>query len=272
MASLSVIKDATKPLDTSNWISSDRKPPASKLEQEESIKNHEKGTKSTSAQPVPEDMDVDAAIQESIPWTEVKHQKRLISDGEQPDILESTLKKVKVTINIRVPKDTENFSPAKLHIDTLHAIHKHDESAIFFNSSGDKKVNIKASLNQTQYKDLFKPVEKRVGRGPVTISISHEICITCKASDLKESIFPHLKKNKIFLYFNPKPGLEHFSAIGVLFGPNPDFTWRDSLADLLIDTMKSAITQDEIAILGTTSDGKPKILLSLNIQKIGLNA
>jgi hypothetical protein len=58
--------------------------------------------------------------------------------------------------------------------------------------------------------------------------------------------------------------LEHFSAIGVLFGPNPDFTWWDSLADLLIDTMKSAITPEEIEILEKTSDGKPKILLSLN--------
>jgi hypothetical protein len=100
MASLSVIKDATKPLNTSNWISSDRKPTARKQEQEEAIKNHENLAKSTSAQPVPEDMDVDAAIQESIPWTEVKHQKKNNSDADPPDILESTLKKVKVTINI----------------------------------------------------------------------------------------------------------------------------------------------------------------------------
>jgi hypothetical protein len=274
MASLSVTKDATKPLDTSNWISLDRKPPAKATEKEKAIKSQDSSAKSTTAvQPVPEDMDVEAAIQESIPWTEVKHQKKNNSVEDQTtDPMESTLKKVKITINIRVPKDTNDFSPAKLHIDTLHAIHKHDESAIFFNNSGDKIVNIEANLNQTQYKDTFKPVEKRVGRGPTTISISHDICTTCKTSDIKEAIFPYLKKNKIFIYFNPKPGLEHFSAIGVLFGPNPDFTWRDSLADLLIDTMKTAILQEEIKLLGTTSDGKPKILLSLNIQKIGLNS
>jgi hypothetical protein len=272
MASLSVIKDATKPLDTSNWISSDRKPPAKATEKEKAQNSHETSEKSANANPVPEDMDVDAAIQESIPWTEVKHQKKNSSNEEPTPTLETTLKKVKVTINIRAPRDLDQFSPAKLHIDTLHAIHKHDESAIFFNHSGDKKVNIEAGLNQTQYKDTFKPVEKRVGRGPTTISISHDICITSKASDIKEAIFPYLKKNKVFLYFNPKPGLEHFSAIGVLFGPNPDFTWRDSLADLLIDTMRSAITKEEIDILGTTSDGKPKILLSLNIQKVGLNS
>jgi hypothetical protein len=80
-----------------------------------------------------------------------------------------------------------------------------------------------------------------------------------------------LKKHKIFIYFNPKPGLEHFSAIGVLFGPNPDFTWRDDLAELLIDTMKSEITDEESEKIGKTSDGKPKIILSLNIQKIGLS-
>jgi hypothetical protein len=80
-----------------------------------------------------------------------------------------------------------------------------------------------------------------------------------------------LKKNKIFIYFNPKPGLEYFYAIGVLFGPNPDFTWRDELADLLIDTMKSEINEEESILIGKTSDGNPKIILSLNIQKIGLS-
>jgi Holliday junction resolvase RusA-like endonuclease len=229
-------------------------------------------------------MDVDTAIQESIPWQEVKNRKAspvtAIVDNDSDnqttkensiEIPESTLKKVKVTINIRVPKDTEGFSPAKMHIETLHEIHKFDESAIFLNSEGAKQVNIEANIPAKQYKEIFKPMEKRIGRGPTSISISHDICITRKAAEIKEDIFPYLKKNKIFLYFNPKPGLEHFSAIGVLFGPNPDFTWRDSLADLLIDTMKAAITPEETDILGKTNDGTPKILLSLNIQKIGLS-
>jgi hypothetical protein len=36
--------------------------------------------------------------------------------------------------------------------------------------------------------------------------------------------------------------------------------------------MKSEITPEESEILGKSSYDKPKIILSLNIQKIGLNA
>lgn len=203
-------------------------------------------------------------------WTEVKRKKDPKS-GEA-ELLELTMKKVKVTITIRVPKDTTNFTPAKIHIDALHEIHKHDESMMVFNHAGDAKINIETALTEAKYKATFQPVEKRIGRGPVTISISHDICLTRKASTIKEEIFPFLKKNKVFIYFNPKPGLEHFSSIGVLFGPNPDFTWRDELAGLLIETMKTEISDDEKAILGTTNDGKPIIILSLNIQTVGSNA
>jgi hypothetical protein len=217
-----------------------------------------------------DDTPIAKVLEESTPWTEVNRKKE--AKVESPEIVELSLKKVRVTITIRVPKDTANFSPAKLHVDTLHEIHKFDESLIIFNNDGDKKVNIEANLTDAKYKETFNPVEKRIGRGSVSsISMSHDICISSKAADIKEAIFPFLKKNKIFIYFNPKPGLEYFSAIGVLFGPNPDFTWRDELADLLIDTMKSEINDDESKIIGTTSDGKPKIILSLNIQKIGLS-
>jgi hypothetical protein len=235
MASVPVVTNITKPLDTSNWTNHDKRNDAMTKEQREAAKNFKKSIKK---KPSPMDMDVDAAIQESMPWKEVKSRKdnssavnqeneskEIAQQEDVEDIAKSKLKKVKVTITIRVPKEIDNFSPAKMHIDMLHAIHKHDESAIFFNSTGDKKVNIESSLSEKQYKDSFNLVEKRVGRGPVSISISHDICVTCKASEIKEAIFPYLKKNKIFIYFNPKPGLEHFSAIGVLFGPNPDFTW-----------------------------------------------
>jgi hypothetical protein len=216
-----------------------------------------------------DDTPIAKVLEESTPWTEVNRKKD--AKVESTEITESTFKKVKVTITIRVPKDTTDFSPAKLHVDTLHEIHKYDDSLIVFNNHGDKKVNIEANLSEAKYKETFQPLEKRVGRGPISISMSHDICVTSKTADIKEAIFPFLKKNKIFIYFNPKPGLEYFSAIGVLFGPNPDFTWRDELADLLIDTMKSEINEEESKIIGTTKDGKPKIILSLNIQKIGLS-
>jgi hypothetical protein len=126
-------------------------------------------------------------------------------------------------------------------------------------------------MPEARYKEMFKPVEKRQGNSISTISISHDIYLTGKTNECKEAIFPFLKKNKIFLYFNPKPGLEHFTAIGVLFGPNPDYTWRDQLADLLIDTMKTEITQREIEQIKVTADNKPKILLSLNAQTLGMS-
>jgi hypothetical protein len=114
-------------------------------------------------------------------------------------------------------------------------------------------------------------MEKAHNSGIVTVSISHYILLTKNAGRCKEAIFPFIKKNKIFIYFNPKPGLEHFTAIGVLFGPNPDYIWRDELADLLIETMKAEITQDEQGKIGTNDDGKPKLLLSLNTQTLGIN-
>jgi hypothetical protein len=173
------------------------------------------------------------------------------------------------TFAVRVPKDTTNFSPAKLHIEALHEIHKHDESIIVFDYSGKEKVNFEIAMTDTKYKETFHPVEKRIGRNPGWISISHEIFLTIKTSECKEKIFPFLKKNKIFLYINQKPGLEHFAAVGVLFGPNPDFTWRDELATILIETMKPIVTDEEKQILGATVTNEPKIILSLNIQAIG---
>jgi hypothetical protein len=142
---------------------------------------------------------------------------------------------------------------------------------IVFDTSGDSKINIESSISETRYKEAFKPVEKKHNNGIITISISHYILLTENAGKCKEAIFPFIKKNKIFIYFNPKPGLEHFSAIGVLFGPNPDHTWRDELADLLVETMKSEITPEEMDTIGKTEEGTPIILLSLNTQILGVN-
>jgi hypothetical protein len=278
MASFSVITDVTKPLDTSNWFANNTKPPALTRAQKEALGNYENLVKATPAQPVPEDMDVDKAIQESVPWTEVKRKNQNpttldttnMDTNNQSDDLDHTMKKVKVAFAVRVPKDTTDFSPAKLHLEALHEIHKCDESLIVFNFSGKVKVNFETAMTDNQYKETFQPVEKRIGRNPGWISISHEIYSTTKASECKEKIFPYLKKNKIFLYINPKPGLEHFAAIGILFGPNPDYMWRDELATLLIETMKPVVLEEEKVTLGVTMDNnEPKLILSLNIQAIG---
>jgi hypothetical protein len=218
----------------------------------------------------PDAMLTDPKDTEEQPWTTVTRKKDV--QAKNPESVKSMMKKVRLTLTIRAPKDTSEFSPAKLHIETLHEIHKFDETLMVFNTTGDTRVNIESSISEGRYKELFQPVEKCLGRGPSsTISISHDIFLTGKANDCKEAIFPFLKKNKIFIYFNPKPGLEHFSAIGVLFGPNPDYTWRDELADLLVETMKTEVTDEESNKLGTTSNGTPKIILSLNIQTIGIS-
>jgi hypothetical protein len=203
-----------------------------------------------------------------MPWTKVTNRK----DGkvETNEDRDSTMKKVQVTLTIRSSKNND-FNPAKLHIDMLHELHKFDDSLIIFNTTGDSKVNIESPILESHYKKLFKPMEKAHNSGIVTVSISHYILLTENAGRCKEAIFPFIKKNKIFIYFNPKPGLEHFMAIGILFGPNPDYIWRDELADLLIEAMKAEITQDEQGKIGTNDDGKPKLLLSLNTQTLGIN-
>jgi hypothetical protein len=274
MASLSITTDATKPLDTSNWTNCDQNSKVMTTEQKESTKAiGNRDFNLARSVPADSDMELEDALQESMPWTKVTNKKdsRDVPNEKMDTAMDSTMKKVRVTLSIRIPPDTSNFSPAKLHIDTLHEIHKFDESLIVFNADGNTKINIESPISETRYKETFHPIEKRTGRGPSSISISHDIFLTAKANDCKEAIFPFLKKNRIFMYLNPKPGLEHFSAIGVLFGPNPDFTWRDELSDLLIDTMKSEINEEEAQKIGVTDDGKPKIILSLNIQTIGIN-
>lgn len=280
MATINVINDVTKPLDTSNWLNVPKKASGSKERLKEAIAKKLEARMESLKKPDSEAMDVDKAksvtAMETEPngmvedkWIEVTRKKGHKTDA--PEEIDSAMKKVRMTITIRPPKDATTFSPAKLHLDTLHELHKVDESLLVFNANGDERVNIESNLSEARYKDTFKPVEKRLGRGPAMISISHDVCLTSKASDCKEAIFPFLKKNRIFIYFNPKPGLEHFTAIGVLFGPNPDYIWRDEMAELLIETMKSEITDEECKLIGTTTDGKPKIILSLNIQTIGIS-
>jgi hypothetical protein len=284
-----MLTDITKPVDTSGWFPKNWKNNSLTKEQKavieiikkdrkELLKTIEESNSASSQAPADTNMQIDNVCQESMPWTKVTNKKdgktETIGNTNSSDmeITDSTMKKIKVTLTIRTPKDTSNFSPAKLHLDTLHEIHKFDDTMIAFNTSGNLRINIEAPMPEARYKDLFKPVEKRNGSGDLSsISISHEIFLTGKINECKEAIFPYLKKNKIFLYFNPKPGLEHFTAIGILFGPNPDYTWRDELADVLIETMKTEINQAEAQSLGTMENNQPKILLSLNTQTIGIS-
>jgi hypothetical protein len=72
MASVPIINDITKPIDTSNWINFDKRKDLMTKEQKEAVKNMGKAVTWKTA---PEDIDVDTAIQESMPWHEVKGKK-----------------------------------------------------------------------------------------------------------------------------------------------------------------------------------------------------
>jgi hypothetical protein len=202
MASFSTMTDITKPIETGGWTQLPWKKDSLTMEQSsfmEAVAN----------------MEVDSdGVQDERMASDNGEWKIVTKKGNKdsnPEAIKSTMKKVKVTVMIRAPRNTSEFPPAKLHIDTLHEIHKFDDTLLVFNLSGDTRVNIEAPMSEARYKETFKPVEKRQGNNSVsTVSIAHDMYLTGKANECKEAIFPFLKKNKIFLYFNPKPGLEHF--------------------------------------------------------------
>jgi hypothetical protein len=150
MASLSVINDVTKPIDTSNWIPSHKKSAPTKV-QNEAVKSIAK-MESNLARSATMDMDaeLEETIQESMPWTIVTNKKGAyeVANVGIPESIDSMMKKMKVTLTIRTPKDTTDFSPAVLHIDTLHEIHKFDESMNVFSATGNTQINIESPMSE----------------------------------------------------------------------------------------------------------------------------
>jgi hypothetical protein len=69
------------------------------------------------------------------------------------------------------------------------------------------------------------------------------------------------------IHFNQKDGLEHFAAIGFLFGPHPELSWRDDIVDKIEKTMKAEITEDECIKINTNLQ-QPKIVISMIPQII----
>jgi hypothetical protein len=83
----------------------------------------------------------------------------------------------------------------------------------------------------------------------------------------KTLLIPFLKKNQAYIHFNQKDGLEHFAAIGVLFGPHPKLSWRQDIVDKIEKTMKAEITEDECIKINTNLQ-RPKIVISMIPQII----
>jgi hypothetical protein len=75
MASFSVIKDVTMPIDTSNWLPNSKQTPLTK--EQSAVLANLKALEPKQDCKVPAEMDVefDTAIQESMPWKEVRRKK-----------------------------------------------------------------------------------------------------------------------------------------------------------------------------------------------------
>jgi translation elongation factor P/translation initiation factor 5A len=220
MASLSVIRDATVPLDTSNW-------------------------------------------------TQVQHKKSNSSSKskEQLEKLRSAMKSTKVTIIIRIPNDAaDDFSVAEVHYATLKELSKQDSNMVVMDNKGTTQINYHKDISQDKYKDLFKPREKTLNNGAAQVSVAHHILSNIENFN-KTLMIPFLKKNKVFIYFNQKDGLEHFAAIGVMFGPHPELTWRQDIVEKIEKTMKADITDEDCEELKTTRQ-HPKIVISMVPQQI----
>jgi hypothetical protein len=199
-------------------------------------------------------------------WTTVQTKKNGMTK-EKLDELMTSMVKTKITILIRVPKETTaEYSAAEVHIATIRELSKQDANLIVLDHKGTNHVNIHKSFGQEKYKEYFQPRERILNNGSTQISIAHHVLSETKNFN-KALLIPFLQKNKVFIYFNQKEGLEHFSAIGVFFGPHPELTWRQDIVERIEKTMKADLTDEDCKQL-RTDILKPKIVISLVPQNI----
>jgi hypothetical protein len=71
----------------------------------------------------------------------------------------------------------------------------------------------------------------------------------------------------IIFFFNQKDGLEHFTAIGVLFGPHPELAWRQTIVECLEKAMKADITIKDCQKLQSTIQ-EPNIVILIVPQQV----
>jgi hypothetical protein len=102
----------------------------------------------------------------------------------------------------------------------IQELSKQDSNLIVLDSKGVNQINIHKSLSPEKYKDIFQPQERAL----------HYV-LSENESFNKALLLPFLKKNNVFIYFNQKEGLKHFSAIGVLFRPHPELTWQQDIVE-----------------------------------------
>jgi hypothetical protein len=198
-------------------------------------------------------------------WTTVQGRKNN-NNQVRKESGDSNLIKTKVTITLRVPVDKPaDYSAAEIHIATIKELMKQDNNLIVLDSSGTTQVNIHKAIGPEKYKALFSPREKAFNNGGGQVSVAHYI-LSENSSFNKSMMYTFLQKNKVFIYFNQKEGLEHFAAIGVLFGPHPDYAWRQDTIDSLENTMKADLQPDEREKL--TKNSKTQVVIQLTPQQV----
>jgi hypothetical protein len=207
-----------------------------------------------------------APAQKNNNWTTVINKKGNLAHDKFEERL-TTMNKTKITIMIRVPSDaTAEFSVAEVHIATIRELSKQDANIIVLNHNGTSQVNIHKSFGHEKYKEFFQPREKPFKNGSVQVSVAHHLLSDVKSFN-KALLLPFLQKNKVYVFFNQKEGLEHFAPIGVLFGPHPELAWRQTIVDRLIATMTADITEDDCKKLNSTIQ-EPKLVLTIVPQQI----
>jgi hypothetical protein len=187
---------------------------------------------------------------------------------ERLETMRAAMKQTKVTVVFRVPPDTdEGYSAAETHLNTIRELSKQDSNLVVLDSKGINHVNIHKAFIEEKYKEAFNPREKKLPNGMIQVSVAHHVLSEVENFN-KTLLIPFLKKNRAYIHFNQKDGgLEHFSAIGVLFGPHPELSWRDDLVDKIKNMMKAEIMEEECTKINTMLQ-QPKIVLSMIPQTI----
>jgi hypothetical protein len=202
-------------------------------------------------------------------WTQVTNKKSSTNNKakEKLEAMKTAMKKTKISIVIRIPSDApDDYSAAEVHVATIRELSKQDSNLVVLDSKGINQINIHKAFGPEKYKEAFQPREKTFNNGTAQVSIAHHVLSEVESFN-KALLIPFLRKNKVFIYFNQKEGLEHFSAIGVLFGIHPELTWRQDINERIEQTMKSDITQDECKAINTNFSA-PKIVISMAPQQI----
>jgi hypothetical protein len=198
-------------------------------------------------------------------WTKVQSKKNNHAQvSKENDI--SNMVKTKVSITLRVPKDKPaDFSAAEIHLATIKELNKQDGNIIMLDCSGTTQINIHKSFSDEKYKEWFRPREKKFANGGGQVSVAHYILSETKSFN-KTLMYSFLQKHGVYIYFNQREGLEYFSAIGVIFGPHPDYAWRQDSIDSLEATIKADLSPEETEKL--TKNSKIQVVIQLTPQTI----